>query len=360
MVLGIRCCDLFWGLQAAAPPAIVVPYLQMDGLSVPTLKAIVSYDSGDTFSSLILALPVGGTLGATVSVGDCRVVSILLNGTATSVVRWALPPRKNVTAAGSFQPLPVQFPAPIARATSPPLVPATPAADVREAPKCPPGGACTWAAYSPTLIPWKPSAVFKLSTAYFIEPAIVIGPDDELLVQSTSNIFVSSTGGGSFRVLCPFPKAPAPGSSGPNGVGLLRDGTVLVSRWYRGPVANTTGIAQLKTVVHRAGKADIKAGSSCGWSPGVELAPINAPGNSVGGGLSTRFTETANGDVLLAIGNIEIVDRQGGELPAAEHSHFSVVYRSVDGGLTFAPHGRLANNTAEADVRHFPAQFPPF
>ena len=333
----------------AALPAIVVNYLQRDGPSVPTSKAIVSYDGGDTFSNLILALPVGGTLGTAVSVGNGRVVSVLLNGTTTTVARWKLPPRKNVTAGGSFRPLPVQFPTPIIRATSPPRAPPTPGADVWDAPKCPPGGACAWAVYAPTVIPWSPSAIFKLSTTYFIEPAVVIGPDDELLVQSTSNIFRSTDGGGSFGLLCPFPKAPAPGSSGPNGVGLLRDGTVLVSRWYYASAANVTGTAQLKTVVHRAGKADIKAGS-CGWSPGIELTPINSPGNSVGGGLSTRFAETADGDVLLTIGNVEIVDRQGSQLPVAERFHFSVVYRSTNGGLTFAPHGRLANNTAETDV----------
>lgn len=289
-------------------------------------------------------------------------------------IRWRVPPRSVMDSYGNFTPIPIRVPLP---APPPPGFPQPPLSplplplvpvDDKPAgygPPCPtiwetPGDGtplvleCNWALYTPIMRPWPALAQYNHSLKGFIEPTLVSGmraTKQILLVQSGAEISISTNSGAAFTRLCKYPDAAArPSSSGfANGLGLLADGTLLAAHYYS--TAGTT-----RTVVYR-GKlpSATSAEADCGWSSGFTLPPLGSAKNSVGGGLGIRFTEdVSSGAVLFAVRNEDEYTAQGRSIPKAARTSYSVIYRSLDFGRTFSAHGRLSDNTAEADLLVLP------
>lgn len=359
-------------------------------------RAILSYDEGRRWSNAILELHHGGMYASSVSLqpepdGSQIVVSAFGDDSARlGAIRWRVPPRSSVEAYGTFAPIPIREPMPaplppgLPQPPLPPLPLPPPPAEAKAAgygPPCAtlwetPGDGtpdvlnCYWSLYTPILRPWPAREQFNHSTKGFIEPTIVAGSHfghEVLLVQSGAEISISRTAGRSFAPLCVYPGAHRPAGAGfANGLGLLSDGTLLAAHYYSDADGIRTMVfrGKLPTVGGLVGSS--AGGTDCGWSKGFVLPPIGSQKNSVGGGLGIRFTEGTVPDddgndvtaVLFAVRNQEEFTAEGHPIPKSAQASYAVIYRSTNSGRTFAVHGRLSNNTAEADLLVLPRAAP--
>ena len=336
-------------------------------------RAIFSYDSGNTYSNVILELHHGGMYAASAVLSDGVIVTSFGNtdGQLESL-RWRPPPKEAVQAYGSFAPIQIQIPRP---APPPPGYPAPlpqrplpPVPIKRHAtspnwgygPPCQAGPSgeysCMWATYQPIIRPWPPMVQHNHTVRGFIEPPLVAARK-LLLSQSGSVIYSSADDGQSFKALCAMPTDTAAGVGGfANGLGLLSDGTLLAARYYTQRIAGSN-LTRLATYVYNS-KLPSSTGGNCKWSTGFELAPRGSSLNSVGAGLGIRFTEepvslsssgSARG-VLIAVRSELTHTVAGVALPKSEQVGAAVIYRSTNSGRTFVAHGSLSDWTSEADL----------
>ena len=212
---------------------------------------------------------------------------------------------------------------------------------------------CTWSVYEPRIYDWAPQALVSPGFepcghpegVCVVQPPLVIGPNEELAVQSEKYLLTSSDGGRSWDREGPAPTGPThcPWATCTSfrmgaGLGWLRDGTVLAVSSMAGPEQQLLWVSRGR----RRSPPSTNKSQAWVWEPAVLLPPAWR-NDSTGGDNAMRCLEASDGTVYF-------ITEDDDAKPPAESEAQAIIYASTDKGRSFAPRGSLGMWTSESDV----------
>eukprot|EP01048_Picozoa_sp_COSAG05_P024613 COSAG05_NODE_5868_length_1069_cov_1.689691_1_plen_317_part_01 len=244
------------------------------------------------------------------------------------------------------------------------------------------GGGFTWSVYYPKFVPLPLDNYIETGVGGMVQPSLALGGNGthpQLITQDySSHPLVSRDGGFSWTPLCGTISAHTTGAGSddrvtpfagrPAGIGMLRDGTLLLGTGTQAvvngahPCASNPWLSNCTAQVYIF-RITVSAAGHCRWGAPHQLPTLSAGKpcaagsqhcDNVGGDASNRFrVSPSTGDIYYTGTNLRS-PAPGRTLPPSEQYDYSVCYKSTDAGVSFAPAGVIGRHIAEVDILPLP------